>query len=166
MQFQVPQFIETEDKLLGPFTLRQFAYVGAAGGIIFILYFMLRTGVWLGITLVLSAISLTLALGRVNGRAMSVLVTSAFFFYWKPQTYLWQPDTPGLQKDEALRRSGFSLENLVQGLALKDAWQTLQTGSKGFADKGKMTMSQLEEKYEIVRKLAGDQQAAKRIDYR
>ena len=30
MQYQVPQFIETEDKVVGPFSLRQFAYVGAA----------------------------------------------------------------------------------------------------------------------------------------
>ena len=31
MQFQVPQFIETEDKVVGPLTLRQFMYIAGAG---------------------------------------------------------------------------------------------------------------------------------------
>ncbi|PIQ67093.1 MAG: hypothetical protein COV95_00585, partial [Candidatus Zambryskibacteria bacterium CG11_big_fil_rev_8_21_14_0_20_40_24] len=33
MRFQVPQYIEVEDKIFGPFTLKQFIYMaGGAGG--------------------------------------------------------------------------------------------------------------------------------------
>ena len=38
MRFQVPQFIETEEKIVGPFTLRQFFWVGGAGTIVFVLF--------------------------------------------------------------------------------------------------------------------------------
>ena len=46
MQFQVPQFIETEDKIVGPLTLRQFLYIGAAGLLSFLLFFVLKIWFW------------------------------------------------------------------------------------------------------------------------
>ena len=42
MQFQVPQFIEVEDKIFGPLTLKQFFYVLGGGATIFILYALVR----------------------------------------------------------------------------------------------------------------------------
>ena len=47
MEYQVPQFIEVEDKIFGPFTLKQFIYVAGGVGLcaILVLYFPL----WLGI---------------------------------------------------------------------------------------------------------------------
>ena len=33
-QYKVPQDVEAEDKLLGPFTFRQFIYLMIAGGLI------------------------------------------------------------------------------------------------------------------------------------
>ncbi len=38
MRFQLPQFIETEIKLIGPFTLKQFLWVAAGSSIIFVLF--------------------------------------------------------------------------------------------------------------------------------
>jgi hypothetical protein len=41
-QFHVPQFIEVEDKIFGPLTLKQFLYVIGGAGIVFIMYAFLR----------------------------------------------------------------------------------------------------------------------------
>ena len=38
MRFQVPQFIEVEDKIFGPLTLKQFIYVFGGGGLCFVFY--------------------------------------------------------------------------------------------------------------------------------
>jgi len=38
MRFQVPQFIEVEDKIFGPLTLKQFIYLAGAGGVVFVLW--------------------------------------------------------------------------------------------------------------------------------
>ena len=46
MQFQVPQFTEAEDKIVGPLTLRQFIYIAAAGGVSVMLYFAVITWLW------------------------------------------------------------------------------------------------------------------------
>ena len=38
MQYQVPQFIETEDTIIGSLTLRQFIYLAVGGSIIMTAY--------------------------------------------------------------------------------------------------------------------------------
>ena len=40
MEYQVPQFIEVEDKIVGPLTLKQFIYIAGAGGlcVVFFVY--------------------------------------------------------------------------------------------------------------------------------
>jgi hypothetical protein len=32
MQFQVPQFLDVEDKIIGPFTIKQFLYLAGGAG--------------------------------------------------------------------------------------------------------------------------------------
>ena len=70
MQFQVPQFIDTEDRIVGPFTIRQFLYVASAGILSFILYFTVQTWLWAMGTIFLLAIALGLAFLKVEGRPL------------------------------------------------------------------------------------------------
>ena len=43
MRFQVPQFIEIEDKIFGPLTIKQFIYIAGGAGLCFILFrFLVR----------------------------------------------------------------------------------------------------------------------------
>jgi hypothetical protein len=51
MQFKVPQFIDVEDKLFGPFSFKQFAYMAGGAGLIFILYKLLPF--WISIFLII-----------------------------------------------------------------------------------------------------------------
>ena len=68
MQFQVPQFIETEDKIIGPFSIKQFIYVGAAIGISFMLYFTVQAWLWIALSLIV--VGLALALNTVLAVAL------------------------------------------------------------------------------------------------
>jgi len=90
MQFQVPQFIETEPKIVGPLTLRQFLYIAAAGGLSFILFFSLQTWLWFIITSLLGTIAAVLAFVKYNGQPMHVIIVAAFKYLWHPRFYLWQ----------------------------------------------------------------------------
>jgi hypothetical protein len=96
MQFQVPQFIDTEDKIVGPFSLKQFAYVGAAGIVSAIFYFFAQTWLWAIISIIVFGIALSLAFVKIEGRDFASIIVSAFNFYWKPQTYVWQPEHPSM----------------------------------------------------------------------
>jgi len=41
MQYQVPQFIEIEDKIFGPLTLKQFLYLAGGGGLCLLFFTLL-----------------------------------------------------------------------------------------------------------------------------
>lgn len=166
MQFQVPQFIETEDKIIGPLTLRQFAYVGAAAVLSVILYFAVRLWLWVLLSLFLGGIAMGLAFGKIGGRSLGSIIISALGFYWKPQTYVWQPEHPETKEEAAAEQATPMLENIVSGMALRRVWQNLQTGTKA---SGKQIFNKVQEtnkRYQIFQKLRGDRTAARRVDYR
>ena len=162
MQFQVPQFIETEDKVVGPFSIRQFIYVGSAGIISFFLYFTVELWLWALGTVFSLAIAMGLAFIKVEGRTLTHVMSAALNFYWKPQTYVWQPEHPEIPKDDKLKEEGASLEGLLSGAALRSAWKNLQTGTKTSPKQ----FFEKTEKYQIFQRLSGERRAARRIDYR
>ncbi len=165
MQFQVPQFIETEDKIVGPFTLRQFMYVAGAGLASAILYFTIATWLWFILTIILLGGAIGIAFVKVQGRPLGNVLLSAFGFYWKPQTYIWKTggQTMAVQK-QSKEESGISLEKIIAGAALHKRWENLQTGQK--APENKAVENRMNGRYQILRKLSGAKEAAKRVDYR
>lgn len=93
MQFQVPQFIEVEDRVFGPFTIKQFIYIAGGGGLMFILYRFL--GFFFGIIpiLVVAALTFALAFYKHNNRPFIDLIESSVTFYTKNRLYIWKKDT-------------------------------------------------------------------------
>jgi hypothetical protein len=91
MEYQVPQFIEVEDKIFGPFTLKQFIYLAGGAGIsvILVLNFHLL-GFILAAPFVL--FSLALAFYKVNSRSFVEILESGFMYYLGGRLYLWKKD--------------------------------------------------------------------------
>jgi len=89
MQFQVPQF-ETESKIVGPFTLIQFVYIGATAIVCFLLFSVLQIWLWLFISAILVGSALAFALIKVNGRPMSVFSVAVFSYFWLPKVLVYQ----------------------------------------------------------------------------
>lgn len=170
MQFQIPQFIETEDRIVGPLTLKQFFYLAGGSAVSFTLYFIVETWLWFLLSLPLITLAVGLAFVKINGQPLPKIIFAALGYYWKPQAYVWQPENPELPKTEATLRSlvgsRFSLENILGGLALRNAREEVQTKSGGTTQKLKEMMHRGKERYEIVQRLTGERRAAKRIDYR
>ncbi len=168
MHFQIPQFIEIENKVVGPLTLKQFFYLAAAAAMSFAFYFVLVFWLWIMITAVLVSISLALAFIKYNGQPLPKTIFYAFGFFWGPKFYLWRK-TVGNQSSEAKRET---LKDFFVGTpSIKKLWQDLMTTKnpipkreKGlkFPNWGKNT----QEKFQVFRKLTGEKEAARRIDYR
>jgi hypothetical protein len=158
MQFQVPQFIETEDKVVGPLTIRQFIYVGVGAGICGMFYFMLATWLWVIFFIIIMGTAAAFAFIKIDGRPFINIVLSAFSFYWKPQIYLWQSEQQQIKKEDH-PDLGASIQNIAAGLALHKSWENVQTGTK-------ISNVQMTERYQIFRKQTGERHAAKRVDYR
>ncbi len=91
MQFQVPQNIDIEDKIVGPLTLLQFLYL-IGGGIICYLLFMWSGGnyiFWL-LGLPIALVALALAFLKVQDQPLSYFIKAGFFYLSRPKIRLWK----------------------------------------------------------------------------
>lgn len=103
MRFQVPQFIEVEDKIFGPLTLKQFIYIAGGGGLSFIIYAALGnlTLAILPIVLIMAA-SFMLAFYKVNNRPVIGVIESAVKYWLGGKLYVWKKeDKPRPQNVQA-----------------------------------------------------------------
>ena len=90
MQFKVPQFIDVEDKLFGPFTFHQFAYLAGGAGLIFVLYKLLP--LWISIFLIIpvAALSLLLVFYKMNGKPFIFYLQAGVSYFLSSKLYIWK----------------------------------------------------------------------------
>jgi hypothetical protein len=90
MRFQVPQFIEVEDKIFGPFTLKQFIYMAGGAGVTVALFSILPKLAAILISAPIIALSIALTFFKVNNRSF-ILILESFFKYWVgKRLYIWK----------------------------------------------------------------------------
>ncbi len=90
MRFQVPQFIEIEDKIFGPLTFKQFIYLLGGGGAVFILYVFLPIYLMVFIAIPVALFALALAFYQVNNQPFIKVVENAFYYLTSNKLYLWK----------------------------------------------------------------------------
>ena len=91
MQFQVPQFIEIEDKIFGPLTLKQFLYLaGGAGASVAIFIYLPYKFIAIIIIIPIIAFSLALAFYQINNKPFIDVVQSFFYYSIGSKLYLWK----------------------------------------------------------------------------
>lgn len=90
MQFKVPQFIDVEDKLFGPLTFKQFAYLVGGAGLIFVIYKFLP--IWLAIPIILPVAGLSAALAcyRINDQPFIYYLQAFIAYSLKSKLYIWK----------------------------------------------------------------------------
>src|SRR3990167_852646 len=90
MEYQVPQFIEVEDKIIGPLTLKQFIYVAGAGGlcVVFISYLPIIVALLFSVPVV--ALAAALAFYKVNGKSFIEMLEAGFNYYTGAKLFLWK----------------------------------------------------------------------------
>jgi hypothetical protein len=90
MRFQVPQFIEIEDKVVGPLTIKQFVYLAGGAGMAFVSYRFLP--IFLSIFFVPLFVGLAglLAFYKVNNKPFIDMLEAGFSFYTGEKLYIWK----------------------------------------------------------------------------
>jgi hypothetical protein len=170
MQFQVPQFIETEDKIVGPLTLKQFVYVAIGAGISFFLFFYFNLWLWAFSVVLINTATISLAFIKINGIPLPKIATAAIGYFWKPKFYLWKKTNIPAPKIE---KRAAAMEEEAKVNPLNDIWQKLLTSKAPIPTREKTTRPALfdqfkshQEKYEVFRKITGEKEMARRIDYK
>lgn len=89
-QYQVPQFIEVEDKIFGPLTLKQFIYLAGGGGLALLCFTLLPLIIALPLAGIALGIGAAFAFYQVNGRPLIVAVEHGFSYLLGNKLYLWK----------------------------------------------------------------------------
>ncbi|MDD3662576.1 MAG: PrgI family protein [Candidatus Pacebacteria bacterium] len=86
----MPQFIDIEDKLFGPFSFRQFAYLVGGGGLIYLLFRVLP--LWIAIIPMLLVGGLTglLTFYRINNKPFAYYLQAGISYFISNKLYIWK----------------------------------------------------------------------------
>ena len=124
MQFQVPQFIDVEDKIFGPFTVKQFVYLAGAAGVIFILNSFLPFIFAILIGGPIIALGLALAFYKVNNQPFIKIVEASFRYILNSRLYIWKKEQKKVtKKKEGVEESAELFVPKLSDSKLKDlAW--------------------------------------------
>lgn len=99
MRFEVPQFIEIEDKIFGPFTWQQFVYLAGGVGVGVVSFFILPIFLFALIGLPIAGLGVLLAFYPVNNRPFSAFLESVFRYYNSNRVYHWQKKSDAVYRN-------------------------------------------------------------------
>jgi hypothetical protein len=100
MQFEVPQFIEIEDKIFGPLTWRQFLYVGGGGMMAAVMFLTMPFIIFVLIGIPLGTLAFALAFFPVNNRPFSDFLASMYSYATRQKVYHWQQSKDIVHKND------------------------------------------------------------------
>lgn len=89
-QFTVPQFIDVEDKIFGPITVRQFVILLIDGLILAICYKLVDLALFVVLLAILGGVGLVLGFVKVNGQPFHYFILNFLQTMQKPPLRIWQ----------------------------------------------------------------------------
>lgn len=102
MQFEVPQFIEVEDKIFGPLTFKQFAYLVGGGGLSYLAYEFLPLYVAIFLIVPVAALAVALAFYRINDKPFSYIIQAATQYFLGSKLYVWKKEAREKREDDEI----------------------------------------------------------------
>ena len=90
MLFNIPQFIDKEDKIVGPLTAKQLGWCAAGGVLVFLAWARLDFSGFIVASIPIILLTLALAFYRPNGMSLIFFFVSSMNFLYKPKVYLWR----------------------------------------------------------------------------
>mgnify|MGYP001566594775 CR=1 FL=1 len=92
MKFQVPQFIETETKIVGPLTWKQFIWVAMGVGLLLILFRFLTGPFLIFVSIIVIAIFGSLAFLRIEEMSLIEYLMKALGYALGPKKYFFKKE--------------------------------------------------------------------------
>ena len=132
MEYQVPQFIGVEDKIIGPLTLKQFIYLAGGAGlcVVFFSYVPIIFAVLL--SLPVAGFVAALAFYKINGKPFIEMVESGFNYYIRPKLFLWKHEEQKRKKEMVTAPVVRHTPKLTRGKLTELAWSLdVQNPSNG-----------------------------------
>ncbi len=141
MRFQVPQFIEVEDKIFGQFTIKQFIYLAGGAGLSFAIYRVIGSFIWSIIPIiVVMAFSAALSFYRINERFPFIyIVEAAFKYFFSNKLYIWRKSSKQKviqsEDDEEIKKYAGIMVPKISDSKLKDLTWSLDIKESMYTNK-------------------------------
>lgn len=97
MQYQVPQFIDVEDKVVGPLTLRQFIYLAGSGGLAALFFTTLPLIFAVLLTIPFAGLGVALAFYKINNKPFAEILEAGFTYLTGKKFFLWKKEEKTVQ---------------------------------------------------------------------
>jgi hypothetical protein len=115
MEYQVPQFIEVEDKLIGPLTFKQFIYIAGGVGLCVVFFAYLPIVFALLFSAAVIGLAAALSFYKVNGKSFIEMLEAGFNYYTGARFFLWKHVEPTLKQESATAAAAHAAEVAAQG---------------------------------------------------
>lgn len=104
MQANVPQYLDIEDKIVGPLTAKQLGWLAMGGVIMLVFWNFLDTSAFIIAAIIIAAICGAFAFYRPYNLPLIKFLTNSVYFVMRPKIYIWKrlpDDTHPLAKSKA-----------------------------------------------------------------
>lgn len=131
-RFIVPQFIDAEDRIWGPITVRQFAIVIIGALFIFISYRLADFALFLTQTIVIVLLIVIFGFVKINGAIFPMFLLSLIQTLKRPRLRIWKKEYIKIEefknKDENLVVQTIVPKTMVTGKKLSELSLIIDTG--------------------------------------
>lgn len=103
--FNVPQFIDVEDKIAGPLTGKQLLWMIGMGGVLLVIFFALDGAAMIVAAVPVVLLFVALAFYRPNGQPLIVYFANAFIFLFRPKVMMWDRPVGGILRKPTAKKS-------------------------------------------------------------
>jgi hypothetical protein len=86
----VPQYIDVEDKIVGPLTWKHLGWIFGGASLIIVAFLMFDTLTFFVVAIPILLITVALAFYKPNGIPFIEFVGFGFTYIFRPKTYTWQ----------------------------------------------------------------------------
>lgn len=89
MQYPIPQFVEIEDQIIGPLTLKQFFFLLGGGIFLLIAWSFVDLSLFIFLAVIVGMIVVPLAFVKPYGRPLTNYLSAVFKFILGPKVLVW-----------------------------------------------------------------------------
>lgn len=150
MLFNVPQYIDVEDKIAGPLTAKQLLWMFGMGAVLLVLWMVLEKGVFFLAAIPVALIFAALAFYRPYGQPLIKFAGSGIVFLFSPKVYSWRR-IPGPAKKPARKQEEIVLVKKEKALP----------GEENLAELAKMLDTEGKERSEKIMEIIEKNQKSK-----
>lgn len=125
MRFEVPQFIDVEDKIFGPLTFKQFIYLLGGGGLAYVSYKLVPFPFWFILSAAFVILGLLLAFYKLNNQTFLDIAQAWIRYVLKGKLYIWQRSKPVLKQEVVKPAEPPKVEKVITDKTIADLAQNL-----------------------------------------